>query len=682
MKSSMLQLFSQNVQRIFILGRSEICSVADETISSINVKHVFLMVGIALLAILFAVLSVNFGVQPAVFEPEQQSYYAIADTRIQTRSYMYLVVLCFSCSIIIGVFRLGSSARKGKKRRWVSAEQITRWFPLLMVLFTILVALTYRWPITDFIIALVFALFVVEVLRGKFTTAVLTGLLAAVVLVLFVGPFFLNLKVPDGGLWVADIHWSAVFSQGLFNRTGEFSPFGAFDSYGVLLNGLIFNARKIALFSSVHGTHLLTQLVNLIFLAVLFLIVAQRFNFINKRVIVLSSFICVMLFAPLISNAGITFNAPNLQPIRFLALLAVVALSYYIGFWRDLYGWLMLGCLTPVLLLYNSETGVFCMLAVGFALTLKSSRSGIAELIFGGIAFVFSGVICAVLLNSLIFDSSIFDTISELFKILSVKAEVSKSGFGGLPYFIFTPFIILTTHSLFQFSKSLMSIRTEEPLTPTDFQGNVLIGLIVAMGSYVIYRYSYLNMWMPLLLYVLFLLPKLNAPQLAQRTVSACFIIIIIMPFIMGNPFVLTARAYQIDGESERCIDGLSASQNMCEQLNKKAHELMQLHRLYENTAWTSGVTLAMHRLTDIPSKLGPRTIFFRARNRASRNEILEEIKEANNSYYLYDRVTENNILGIPQEVGQFQQRLFKDAGYTTIRNTENWVLVKRNLDP
>jgi hypothetical protein len=543
----------------------------------------------------------------------------------------------------------------------------------------------YDLKARDFLLALFAAYLMAETIKGRFQDKTLVLALLALVITLFVLPFLFPHKIADGRLWTMDIHWSAVLGNGLYERAGEVSNFDAFSNYGVLTSWLISISREYPFFETLGGTVTLLKVINLVFCAFVVAIAIQRVGWNNRRMILAAALLLLFLFSGMSSGFAQTFDTPNQLPIRFLTVPVSVFLAYYIAGRKLFAGAAIFGLIAPVLLFYNFETGIYCISALGFALFIENARKGLLNLIITGVVLTLCFSISGVIFIHLAFEGSLLDVIAHLFDIIRLKVESGSSGFAGLSAYLFPPFVIVMIHSSILFAGYLLSVKDRTPLTAVEFQSIVLVGMIIAIGPYVMNRFHILNMWVPFLLYALVVLPKLTVKQRSQQIFWSFALIVLVIPFVFGNPVrrvlsneFVAAVSDNIHGELTPCLDGLVASDALCQYVTDKANDLETLSQQIPGLQWMSGLSLNILRVTGLSPVLDHKAPFFFAHRDETRDLVLANLRQHEPIAIAIDNIKHGNVAGIPPAVGDFQRRLVRDAGYEIVEETEYWTIARK----
>ena len=429
----------------------------------------------------------------------------------------------------------------------------------------------------------------------------------------------------------------------------------------------------------------LLKLINALFCALIIGIIYQRLHGKNNQILWAAIILVLLVFSEMISGVAGTYHTPNLLPVRFLMIPVTVLLAYYLA--RS--GWLassaISGAVAPLFLFYNFETGIYCILALGFALFIQGARQGLMSLITSGVVFASCIIISGSLFIAILFEGSLISTSTELVQIMREKIQSGSSGFGGLSAYLLVPFVIVMAHTMVLFSRYLISIKDKDPLSSIEFQNVVIVGLIIAIGPYVMNRFHILNMWVPFLLYTLLILPKLIQELKADRIVWSFILIVLIIPFIFGNPvrrvisedFVSTISE-RIDGHLRPCLDGINASPALCTYTLEKADELKNLEAENPGLRWISGLALNMVRLAGTQPALTQKAPFFFGHREETRNILIKSLRQLQAPFIAFDNAAPKNIAGLPTYVEQFQQNLVQDAGYEIIENTRYWIIARK----
>lgn len=619
------------------------------------------------------------------FRPEQIAYLGMPDTRLQTTFYSVLCVLLFAGALLTGLVRPGVITRSAPRDIQLSPRIPEAARPYCVIAFWILVLLLYDLKLRDVVFALLAAYLMKEVLNGRFRTSQIILAFVIAFFGLYLLPLLVPPAIPDRELWIMDMHWSAVIGDGIAGAGDPRHLYEAFSAYGLLLTEFIALGQKFAPFRDLAGTEALLILVDILFFGLIFLLIRQRLGAENGRLIWASALLIMLLFAGTMSGALQNLMTPNALPLRFILLPLTALLAYAFGHLPIRRAAFLFGLIAPAFIFYNFETGVYCILAMGYGFLVRGAKEGILTLLSALLLAAIAFALSALLLILLFFDGPLDIVFQELLAITRVKIESGTSGFAGLSFYFFPPFALVMGHALMLFAGHLLDIRDRTPLSPLAFQGVVIVGLIIAIGPYEMNRYHITKMWLPLILYFLLMLPRLARGVREDRLIWSFTLIVLVAPFLFGNPvrYLLKPDPYiaaidRLQGDVAPCIDGLPASRALCAYATEKAAELEALQARLPGAKWMSGVALSMTRLTGTEPALRKKAIFFFAHRDELRDEILADLKDVNAPYMLFDRATDKNIAGIPEAVETFQSNMLRDVGYEIAERGTYWNIAKK----
>ena len=657
----------------------------DRIIQLFDVKILAAVSLLAALSLSISYVWVQQSPQNIIFTPEQVSYLTMPDTRVQATFYSFFCIAIFGFFLTAGLFT-PKLFQNSTSSDWFFSTKIPSWFrPWVGVIFWVSVLVAYEPKARDFVLALVTAYLLAEVIKGRFKTGSIAIASLAVIFLTCILPFGVQQEIEDGQLWAMDLHWSAVLGTGLYTQTTVGSSYEAFAGYGVLLNDMISSSRLAPIFKTLGGSMSLLKIINVVFCALIIGIICQRLDGKNKRIVWAAIILVLFVFSGMMSGIANTYHTPNLLPVRFLMMPLTILIAYYLGSQGWLTSSIISGAISPLFIFYNFETGIYCILAVGFALFIQSARKGFLSLITSGIVFTFSIIISGSLFIAILFEGSLASISAELFQIMREKIQSGSSGFGGLSAYLFVPFIIVMTHTIILFSRYLISIKNKDPLSSIEFQNVVIVGLIITFGPYVMNRFHILNMWVPFLLYTLLVLPKLTIGVRTDRIVWSFILVVLVIPFIFGNPVrrvisedFVSAVSGRITGHLSPCLDGINASPDLCTYTLEKSDELKNLEAKNPGLRWISGLALNMIRLTGTKPALTQKAPFFFGHREETRNILITMLRQLQAPFIAIDNAAPGNIAGIPTFAEQFQRNLVQDAGYEIIEETRYWIIAQK----
>lgn len=670
--------------------------LVDNIVELIDVRIVYALLFLAVAALGISYIWVQNSPVNVVLTPEQISYLRYYETRVQTHFYNFFGILTFAFFLVAGFFA-PERFKNGKPSRAFSTV-IPDWLkPWVGVIFWAAFFFAYsRTGVNmlqtglkerDFLLAFATAYLLMEAIKGRFQTRTILTALVLVVGILYVLPIFLPYQVYDTRLFSMDMHWSAVIGDGLYTPPFTESEYAAFTNYGVLLNKLVAASRLVPFFESLGGTAAFLKFTNLLFSGLVIWIVIQRLGLENRRMIFVASLFILFVFSGRISGIATTFDAPNQLPIRIMIVPLLIILSFYLADRKGVVTPIIFGLLSPALLYFNFETGFYCILALGFALFIENIRRGTRSLVIAMAAFAASFLIAGAVLTAVLFDDPIGLTLATLIELADIKIKSGTSGFAGLPVYFFLPLLWVMIHVFVLFARGLLSVKERAPLTAIEFQNLVMIGMIIGVGPYVMNRFSLQNMLVTFLLYVLIMLPKLAKGPKPDRLVWSFILAVLIVPYIFGNP---VARAWsketrvtladKFTGRLAPCLDGITATDELCTYALEKADELKGLIDTHPGLEWISEIPLNLTRLTGLQPALDQKAAFFFGHSTEKRDILVGKLRDLGAPVLALDNNPEGrgNVAGIHPAAEEFQRDLARKAGYEIVGETKYWLIARQ----
>src|SRR5690606_23582459 len=200
---------------------------------------------------------------------------------------------------------------------------------------------------------------------------------------------------------------------------------------------------KLPLFHDLAGTEALLILVDILFLGIILVIIRQRLGGENCRLFWASALLVTLLFAGTMSGALQNLMTPNALPFRFILMALTAMLAFYLGHLLLTSAAFLFGIIAPLFIAYNFETGVYCILAMGYGFFIKGAKEGIASLLGAACLACVGFLVSGLLLILLLFDGPFDETLRQLGLIMQLKVESGTSGFAGLSYYFFAPFFLV-----------------------------------------------------------------------------------------------------------------------------------------------------------------------------------------------------------------------------------------------
>jgi len=317
--------FSNHVHHVAVNARADFGQALAHGVAAFDRRTAILLAAITVAAIALAAFLVGRSGPEVVFFQEQASLYQISDTRFRRLFYTLFVGLGFAVFLAVGLLR--PAARLSSNEPSTSLlERMEKLWPVVLVCF--LVAVSLRLRLGDLLAALLLVYLVTQALDGHIKTRTLAIATALAAVLLYVVPFAFTHLVKAGDLWTMDTHWTAVFGPALFEDPfSQAAAWKAITSYGVLMNMAIAAINETFFGGSTGGAITSLKLFNVVFAALVFIIIGQRFLWTNRRLIVLGSLIVLLLFSPMAANVARTFETANQLPIRFLCIPIAIALA-------------------------------------------------------------------------------------------------------------------------------------------------------------------------------------------------------------------------------------------------------------------------------------------------------------------------------------------------------------------
>lgn len=680
-----LNALIKTVSKAYFYYQNNTILLIDRFVQIIDLKLTLTIVALALLSLGLSDLIVQNTVPNETFVQEHVSFFRMQDSRVQLLFYYVFCVIIFFFFLLFGLIS-PQFFSKWNFSHWYLSKAISPWLiPALALSFWLIIFLTYKQKGFNFVLAFAVAYLMKEALNNKFSAKYLALAFISGCVIFFIFPIWFGLSIPDTRLWTMDTHWTAVLGQGLFIPTFEGQAFKAFAGYGIFLNGLIIQLQNFLELETLRNTQWILSGISILFFGMVFLVIICRLGTKDRTLIWATGLLILVLFSAQMSGINGSFLTPNQLPIRFISIPLIVILSYFLAKVRVDFGAFVFGTIAPLTIFYNFETGLYCIVAVGFAFFVAGAKGGFFSFFVTGIAVLLGAIISASLLILLIFDGSFQSIITELINISHSKMQSGSNGFAALPFYFFIPFILVMTHTFAMFSRYLLSIRNGEKFSPVEFQSVVIVGLIIAIGTYQLNRFYIPKLWLPILLYFLLALPNLAKDHGNNRTLWSFYLIVLIAPFIFGNPAkrlfseeFSVAVSDRMNNKLIPCLDGLLASPELCKYSSEKAAELKMLDHRYSDLKWISGLALTMSRLTGLNTALNQKSPFFFAHRKENRDIVLEEIRQLEAPIFVIDNVIPRNIAGIPGIVEKFQTKLIQDAGYQIKHETKHWIIAEK----
>lgn len=611
------------------------------------------------------------------FSPEQISYLSMPDTRVQRSFYVYLSAMVFSGALAVGLLRpLAGQAKLLQNGTFFAALSFQG---VIAISVCVLYLFLLEPKVDDLVLAVLTWLVFVRMIDGRISTGSTIVALAIASALFFGTPLLIGSPVMEGQLWPMDIHWSAILGHGIAAERVSDLGLAAFSGYGILFNGLILGARELFGLSTLAEVQTLLGLGNLVFCLLVLAIIQQRSTTPHTAAVAL---LLLVLFSAIVTGLTANLIYPNQLPIRFLLFPVTLLLSYWLAGRAWPRSSAIFGAAAALMLFYNFETGLLCVVGLGFAMFLQTAKRGVMTLAAAIVIFAATAAATSFSLIALLFEDPIIQVGHALFEAAQAKLSSGSSGYGSLKVHLYPPFIIIMAHVIMLFARYLVDIRGQKPLDALAFQSATTVGLIIAIGPYVMNRFDVLNMWTPALLYALLVVPDLLSGGAHTRRIKSFILIVVILPFIYENPVRRSFsydRVAAFDSTLAPCIDGLTTATETCVYSAAKSQALVELFQTHVGLGWMSGLALTMSQATGLAPTLTEKSPFFFGHNEANRTELIRQVHEAEATTFAIDRVIEGNPAGIPVAVEQFQRNLLEDAGYMTLSVGTYWTIMTRD---
>ncbi|MCR9214736.1 MAG: hypothetical protein NXI13_13545 [Proteobacteria bacterium] len=648
------------------------CTRAAENLDK---NRIYFMFYALFLAAAVSFLLTFFSGSPPVYTAEHVKLYDFDDTAFQRQTYFLYAVILFFTALFLTVtqkqmtfpyFRAVWANHRLPLETIASALILILALPLL---FNYLGSITEKrafWTVLGCLVVIFSMLGASRSAKGLFFIAVVT---LGVFFALFILPLKASFIVGDGKLWMIDHHWTGVIGHGLMSTMlGPDAP-TSLPEYGIYLNKLIALAAGSSFFLEMGGTIKFLQAIHLLFIVLIFVILLQRFGIRNLDLVLISFLLVLLILAPVLSGLAPTVRVPNQSPLRFVFIPIAILFAPLIARQGVFLWWIAAGILCAIAATYNLETGLISALGLGFALFIRSMKTGYLSVLTGGILFLLSFVLTAYFLLTLVVQET-----AELANLPSLM-NLFASGYGGKTFSWYLPFFAITAHVFYLFFGWIKSSREKTPLSGTEVQSIAIVGIIIAFMPYVTNRFYEQNMWIPILLYLLLVLPKLASKEFWQKAAILLFVIVVIAPSHLerSSLFVKNLKSIWTMDLAGRCFNGLTASERLCEYLDRQSGELQEMASK-EKIVWISAIPLTLSSMSNVPPSLSRADPFAYARTPEHQQELLEEITKISPDLILIDRVDILNPTGIATSVADWQKRLIADAGYRIDHQSEHWI--------
>ena len=626
-----------------------------------------------------AYLLTFFSAIPPVYTAEHARLYDFDNTAFQRHIYILYAAVLFVTALFLAMTRRTFSFpffRDFRNTHRLSLETIVSVLILILALplfFNYLGDIAEKRAFLTVIGCLVVFLALLgysNSVKGRF---ILSAITLGVFFLYFILPLQSKLIVADGMLWGMDHHWTGVIGHGLISTIFPPDTLKSMPEYGMYLNKLISAASGLSMFAGFGGALKFLQVIHILFAALIFAILLQRFGHRHVNLVLISFLLILLILAPILSGSAPTLQVPNQSPIRFLFIPVTLLFAQLLARPGILVWWTAAALLSAFAVSYNLEIGLVCTLGLGFALFIRSMNSGYLYVLSGGILFAAIFILTAYLLLS--FGVSGAENFSDMSSLLSLFAE----GYGGKKFYWYLPFFIITAHVFYLFFGWVRDSRETGPISGKEVQSIAIAGMIIAFMPYVANRFYEQNMWIPVLLYLLLILPKMATKDFLGKAAILLFVIAIIGPSQLekSSLFVKNLKTMWTLDRTDGCLNGLAASSRLCDYVNGQATELHSVAER-ENIVWISAIPLTLSSLSKVPPPLSRADPFAYARTPGYQQNLLDEIRAQSPDMILIDRVDILNPTGIAIAVADWQKRLVKEAGYRIVRTTDYWVYAEK----
>jgi hypothetical protein len=171
-------------------------------------------------------------------------------------------------------------------------------------------------------------------------------------------------------------------------------------------------------------------------------------------------------------------------------------------------------------------------------------------------------------------------------------------------------------------------------------------------------------------------------------------LIVLITPFIFGNPVkrvwsgeFVSGVSDVVQGRLQPCLDGMTASDELCDYTLEKAEELTQLIHENPGLRWISDLSLTMTRLTGTQPAIDRKVPFFYGHTLDRRDNLVAALDQLQAPVLVFDYnlrprgnrgVHPTNYPGLHSAAEDFQRSLVHSAGYRIIGKTKYWVIARK----
>lgn len=612
---------------------------------------------------------------PPVYTAEHAKIYDFDDTAFQRQTYVFYAAVLFVTAFFLAVTKKQLSfpyLQKFRSNRRLLLETLAA---ALVLVIALPLFLNYAATITEkrafysivgFLVVFSILIGIQGSVKGLFFLIVLTLL---IFFLFFILPLQASFVVADGALWHLDHHWTGVIGHGFMSSVFPPENLKSLPEYGIYLNKLIALGGQLSMFSGFGGTLKFLQVIHLLFAVLVLLILLQRFDYRNPGLVLISFLLVLLILAPTLSALAPILRVPNQSPVRFIFIPIALIFAPFIARPGVLIWWVAAGALSAVAALYNLETGLVCALGLGFSLFIRSMKSGYLVTLLGGILFGTVFLALAFFLLSISGNGNV--TVSDLSSLLDLFA----AGYGGKTFYWYLPFFVIMAHIFYLFFGWIKNCRQSTALSGPEIQSVALAGMIIAFMPYVTNRFYEQNMWIPVLFYLLLVLPKLASKEFLHKAALLFFIVAVVTPSHLERStlFVKNLKAIWTMDTAGECLNGLTASSRLCNYVDQQSAELKEM-AAKENIVWISGIPLTLSSLSNVPPSLSRADPFAYARTPRHQQELIDEISDIAPDYLMIDRVDILNPTGINPIVADWQKRLVEEAGYDIIRQSDHWI--------
>lgn len=609
------------------------------------------------------------------FLPEQVSLYAIVDSYPQRLAYQCYILALLAAVFVIQILR----------RYSYPIARTENYMPVIMSVLLLIAIILSLWsyPLGDRERYLLVFTCLVALMAYHTNLRWVAWCYIVCVIAFAIMPGWLHLPAPlADGLKGCDQHYDMVMYRGRHLASGHLFSQDSPPYYSLLWSTLIGAFSKLLRVPTFAELVRFTQLGQVLFLLAYAMAAWLRTRSLSTSARAVALTFATIAVIPWLTTDSITIWRPNQTGLRYLFIPIAISTMWLIQHLPLRQASILVGIITGLSLLANFETGIVVMAGLGMSWLLLCRQRPLLEKLYGALLGVIAVTLVFItwaLIYLMVFHASpLPDGIYNLFSFLSLFA----GGFGGLGLPLRVIVVCMMCHAGYIFIRAITGIVNTQSVIPDIVTCGIAVMMLVWFPYY-INRPDDWNLWTFIALYSLLLAPSFSGNRADMVPFMICLCIVLPISARFFPSYVLDQYvASGINaGVKVGCAGGLVLPTDYCAHLAHRAQTLKDFARR-GTLVWSTALPVLTDQMTSLRGPFWTSNLLSLSITTQEYHAILNKIKKGHFDYLILDDPHDPFIQPRPPE-NAFHQRLLHDlqTEYCEPRLIGGWTIAQRKRE-